>query len=972
MSSGRDEPPTGDAHTPATLLGVPLQSRWRSLPSDLQQLAYGLHAELGNVRSGAAWPIPMRKAQLTRTGGRCATDGTPLTFDPWAPHDHRCPTCGANWRGVPHDDWWSMGAQLWTAERALQAAVLGDMWQRPELSALARDAIVRVTERWPRYPNADNALGPTRPFFSTYLESVWLLNVCLAAHVLRHDARSRGAIDAFNSAVVEPSRALIASFPEGASNRQAWHTAAQLAAAVLLGDDAAIAPLVDGRLGVTALITRGLLDDGSWYEGENYHLFAHRGLWYGVTLLDSLGVELSPAMTHRFDAGFRTPLLGVLPDGTFPSRKDSRYAVSVHQWRFAEWCELGLVRTGDPVLATWLERLYGSDLCLGDTGRARSTADIERDERPVQLSRADLGWRTLLFARAMPWAQAAGGYDQSVVLSSQGLNVLRADSGRIYASLEGGVTGGGHGHPDRLSLSLQDGATRLLEDPGAGSYVERTLHWYRSTLAHNAPLVNGRSQQRVAAQLDAFDARSGVGWMRVSASELSPGVHMQRTVVLLDTHLVDLFEWRADREVTVDLPLHTQSALRTPCEWRSADPGGGGGLEDGFNFLRDVECADIGPFETLEWHSNVLSSVRTWYTQSRHGSLWRAMAPGPPRTHDRQLYWLRGRGTEGSIVGLWSLRDSVMQMTLDHARSADGTDEAMLPLRLVLRCGTHVVHDTAPHGWHVSLEARGARSSLDLTGRTLRASPESDPSPHSQEPQQLQASRATPPHSPRSEEPQAAPLQPGPVKPRPILRNAVDGLLSAHEPLRIALGEAHYRRSEQSWREADRPTAEVILRATPATLEITVHAHTGPPVTPDEGAENHLDNERADINADGVQLYIGPPDRSPWSRSWLCVPAATGVRVTTLLPASPDISAQWSDSAAGWQMTLTVPREWLPLGPDAPFAFDVIVNERPAKRQRRRGQLVLSGGAGEFVYLRGDRHDPRRALLLQCVPSPAP
>ncbi len=43
--------------------------------------------------------------------------------------------------------------------------------------------------------------------------------------------------------------------------------------------------------------------------------------------------------------------------------------------------------------------------------------------------------------------------------------------------------------------------------------------------------------------------------------------------------------------------------------------------------------------------------------------------------------------------------------------------------------------------------------------------------------------------------------------------------------------------------------------------------------------------------------------------------------------------------------------------PHGPLTFDLVVNERPPRRERRRGQLVLSGGGG-FGYLRGDRHDP--------------
>jgi hypothetical protein len=46
------------------------------------------------------------------------------------------------------------------------------------------------------------------------------------------------------------------------------------------------------------------------------------------------------------------------------------------------------------------------------------------------------------------------------------------------------------------------------------------------------------------------------------------------------------------------------------------------------------------------------------------------------------------------------------------------------------------------------------------------------------------------------------------------------------------------------------------------------------------------------------------------------------------------------------------------------IGLDVLVNETAPGRERRRGQLVLSGARGEFVYLRGDRHDPASVVWL--------
>src|SRR6267154_1571767 len=124
-----------------------------------------------------------------------------------------------------------------------------------------------------------------------------------------------------------------------------------------------------------------------------------------------------------------------------------------------------------------------------------------------------------------PWSP------RSVLLESQGLPVLRA-AGR-YVSLECGPYGGGHGHADRLHLTLHADGVHWLADPGTGSYVAHDLFWYRSTLAHNAPRLDGTSQSPGGAVCETFDISGEWAWVRGRYGEIA------RTVVSGPGYLLD-------------------------------------------------------------------------------------------------------------------------------------------------------------------------------------------------------------------------------------------------------------------------------------------------------------------------------------------------------------------------------------------------------------------------------------------------
>ena len=896
--------------------GGPLASLYTSLASELDPLV------------GRAPLIPEAKALLSRAGGRCELDGAALDFDPSSPHRHRCPTCGTIHKGELHDRAWITSYQLWLAERAVHASLFHLLGGNTAHAALARDILRAYAERYLQYPNRDNVLGPTRLFFSTYLESIWLLQISLAAGFLERSG-DRATADLVRDRIVEPSSALIAEYDEGMSNRQVWSNAALLASAALCGDAGVFERLIDGDSGLRAHLSQALLADGTWYEGENYHQFALRGLWYGVTLCESRGRELEPELRDRFQRAFEAPYRTALPDFTMPSRKDSQYAVSLRQWRMAELAELGFARSRNPALNGALARCYESGHERRDTGRARSTADVEQNGPSCALTRADLGWRALLHAlpELPPLVPSP---PRSALLEAQGFAVFRRDAD-IYVGVDYGQSGGGHGHPDRLNLTLYQGETRWLDDLGTGSYVDPSLHWYRSTLAHNAPIVDGKSQPIRDGALIAYDEREGLGWIVAEFRIPENGVRFERTVVVAPDYLIDELRWTAPRDVRVDLPWHLDATAVSRMLPTELD--GGSGVEDGFAFATSVQSAE-GSHEQFTLSSERMERrlvASLW--SDRAIALFAARAPGQPSSTLRPFFVVRSHGRDGLLRSVVSWTGEVDWQTDTGA--------------LIVECrrGERHKHRRDASGWHVELFAGSARSSIDLSG--YRPAPESrqQPLPATRPPTVLRRSR----------------LADGWLS--DMARDQRDALI-AYE-----LGEPHYRRSEDPWTAAGSPRATVAMGADGRRLVVFAVVNAGEHHFGAADATNPFDNEPADTMNAGIQLYVRAQEGSG---AWMLVPEAEGPRVRVRQIADwgalfPPVATWRRGGADSYEMRIELT---LPPGDSGeyPLDVDVIVNETTSQRQRRRGQLVMSGARGEFVYLRGDRHDPTRLVPLVLVP----
>jgi hypothetical protein len=285
--------------------GAAARRRAVDVTPDLLTLERNLRRRLTEVLARGI-VVPPDKAALTPTGGVCAVDGARLEFDPFSPRSHRCSVCERRFDDEVHYRAWVGRYHLWLSERAIHAAMLDALRADPELRRVAHEILAAYARIYPTVPNRDNVLGPTRLFFSTYLESIWLLQLTIAARTLAEP------VEGFDD-LVRGSAALVRSFDEGGSNRQVWHNAAMAAAGSWLKDEELLAWSVDGPHGLRAQLRQAVTSEGCWFEGENYHFFALRGFLLGAEVLRSCDIDLyaEPEAGATLAALYRAPLATV-------------------------------------------------------------------------------------------------------------------------------------------------------------------------------------------------------------------------------------------------------------------------------------------------------------------------------------------------------------------------------------------------------------------------------------------------------------------------------------------------------------------------------------------------------------------------------------------------------------------------------------------------------------------------------------
>lgn len=470
----------------------------------------------------------------------CPDHAVELVFEAESPNAHRCPKDGRVFSGEPYDSAWRWFVNNRLSEMAYRLALLWRLDANGAYLGRCREILLAYAERYPGYPiERELPYGWGKVANHSLDEAVWLIAVTRAYDLVQETLNAR------ERTLIETNLlALAAEHIQGQKfhrihNIECWHNAAIASVGICLNDAGFQKVALEEEFGFRHQLREGVLDDGMWWEGSSsYHFYTLAALIAHVQVSENIGTDLQD--DDRLKAMFRAPVSLAFPDFRLPATNDCWYFSSL----LSEVCH------GVPPAESFYEVAYG---WYGDADFARI---LQRNYSCHPRTVVD----ALLYGVDLP--DPDGGLDlDSTVLKPSGMAILRSREAHDRQScilLKYGPHGGGHGHPDKLSISFYARGYTVGADLGTPGYgVAMNESWYRQTLSHNTVTVNGRSQPPAEGRLMKFDSKRTCGFEVADAGvawENGPyaGIAMRRVILWTDSYFWDVFLVSAPQECKLD------------------------------------------------------------------------------------------------------------------------------------------------------------------------------------------------------------------------------------------------------------------------------------------------------------------------------------------------------------------------------------------------------------------------------------
>jgi hypothetical protein len=285
-----------------------------------------------------------------------------------------------------------------------------------------------------------------------------------------------------------------------------WSTAADTAAlfcSLAMGDLSAAERYLYGPGGFTDYLTKGVMDDGWWWEGStSYNFWVAGELTQMALACQPWGIDL---LNHAFPANF-SPRTIINPWGMNP-----QYGMSFEKWgpNFRNTRSIKQLWDAVPLVADYRGIAFGmNDGHEEQVGTSRLELGYYafRDPAYAPLIRSGRKRDLIYGVPELPDKDDAKLYLKSGYAENLGYALLRSQTEnrapreQIQAVFKIGTQGGYHGHFDRVSLNTIMRYGRSFWNPeaiwwGYGSFMYK--FYVQTSVAHNMVVVDQKMQEAV-------------------------------------------------------------------------------------------------------------------------------------------------------------------------------------------------------------------------------------------------------------------------------------------------------------------------------------------------------------------------------------------------------------------------------------------------------------------------------------------
>lgn len=583
----------------------------------------------------------------------CPQHAVQLIFEPDSPTLHRCPVDGATFSGEPFDSAWRWSVNNRLAESALRLAVLWKLEGEERNRQRVQEILLGYAAAYDGY----KAYEGWRPGnhgvaqFSTLDEAVWSIPLAWSFDLIRSTLSDGQQNEIVDKLLLPAAEFLMERHFGGIHNFACWHNAAIGTIGAVTGRETLLDFAIDGQYGFHTQAREGILADGLWFEGSfSYHFYTVAALLLlakATANLPKWDLREHPSLA----AVLRAPVLCAYPEGSLPATNDCWYFTSLNDDcchgvpKAPAFYEIGNAWFDEPLFGQVLGRAYRHGPRESLDALLYGATELEAG------SEAGL---------ALPSVQMpASGY--TILRTQPEGEEVRSEATEQYVFLKYGVHGGGHGHPDKLGLTVYACGERQSPDLGTPGYgIDLFQGWYRQTVSHNTVVLDGKSQPAGAGRSIAFRADgpfqiadAAVRWgeeavtgidapsygVDSEAPEVYDGAGMRRAVLARGDYFVDIFLVDAGRERRIDWIFRNRGVLAPLGDGIPIVPAVLEG--DGYEYIDDLSTRPAYGNIALNWQFGE-TGVKLFMAEMDETTLFAGPAPGNP-AEDTQDLMIRQR-----------------------------------------------------------------------------------------------------------------------------------------------------------------------------------------------------------------------------------------------------------------------------------------------------------------------------------------